>query len=128
MYFLIGFCAIAALISLVVRGIDPAIGRQTAIAAAATAALALIGELTGAFDEIIALADLGGIGTETIKFAVKTIGVAYITRIASSVCTDAGEGTLAETAELAGRLAIVSMTLPIVRRIAEFLLELMNTV
>lgn len=126
MYFLIGFSAVAALISLTVRSLDPTIGRQTAIAASAAAAVTLIGSLSGVFEEISALAALGGIGSETVKHVMKAVGIAYITRIASCVCSDSGETTLAESAELAGRLALVMMTLPIVRRIAELLIELIN--
>jgi stage III sporulation protein AD len=128
MYFIIGFCAAAAMISLAVRSLAPAIGRQTAVAAAAVAAVSLIGAMSGVFDELCEIAALGGIGAETIKYSMKAIGIAYITRIAASICSDAGESTLEETAEIAGRIALVLMTLPIIRRIAEYLLDLLKSV
>lgn len=126
MYSLIVFCAAAAIISLTVRSVDPAIGRQTAIAASLAAIASIVGVLSGVFDELNAIAEIGGLGNGTVKHVVKAVGIAYITRIASSICTDSGESTLSESAELAGRITLVLMTLPIVRRIVEYLLELLS--
>lgn len=127
LYTLIGFCVGAALICLCVRALNGAVGRQASFAAACFGMLTAAASIEHVIDEIGRIAELGGMGAAIPALAFKAVGIAYITRIAASVCTDLGESTLAETAELAGRLLLVGLCLPIIGKLAELLIELINS-
>ncbi len=55
---------------------------------------------------------------------LKGLGVAVITRICSSVCRESGRGGIAEYVELAGRLEILLLCLPLMSRILSAASEL----
>lgn len=58
-------------------------------------------------------ADKTGIGRDMLSPAVKTIGIAYITGYAAEMCRDAGEGALAAKLEMAGKILMLAIALPV---------------
>ena len=70
---------------------------------------------------------LPGIGGEGEKYTVamlKMIGVGYAFGIASDVCRELGEGSLADAVCLFGRIEILVLSLPFVKMIVEKGIEL----
>ncbi len=55
--------------------------------------------------------------SEYAELMLKGLGVAVITRICASVCREAGRGGIADYVELAGRLEILLLCLPLMSRI-----------
>ncbi len=49
-----------------------------------------------------------------------------MTQLASDACSDAGEKALAAKAELAGKLAMLLIALPLFEKVAEMAVSLMN--
>lgn len=56
---------------------------------------------------------------------LKIIGIAYITEFGAQICRDAGEGTIANKIELAGKILIIVLALPIFVAILEIILRLL---
>jgi stage III sporulation protein AD len=56
----------------------------------------------------------------------KALGICYITDFAADLCKDFGQTSLAAKAELAGKISVVVLSLPIVRLILDTALELMG--
>lgn len=48
---------------------------------------------------------------------LRALGLAFLTAICSNLCRDTGEGTLASGVEMAGKLAILWLSLPLVEEI-----------
>lgn len=51
---------------------------------------------------------------ENIKVVIKALGIGYLTEFSSDTCRDAGETSLASKIELFGKVAVVSVSLPII--------------
>ena len=62
-------------------------------------------------------------GKEYFPIILKALGIAYITEFTSAICSDAGEKAIASKIELAGKIAIFFVALPIFTS----LLELLNS-
>ena len=62
-----------------------------------------------------------GISNEHIKLLLKVLGISYITQFGSSVAEECGEKFIAKKIEFAGRIFVISLSVPI-------LLNLMNTI
>jgi stage III sporulation protein AD len=62
-------------------------------------------------------------GQSYIEIILKTLAIAYITEFAIALCEDAGEKTIANKIELAGKLAIFFAAIPVFNS----LLELLNS-
>lgn len=57
--------------------------------------------------------------------AVKALGVALICQLASEICRDFGETAVGSRIELAGKTAIIAMSLPLLKNLMAFAKELM---
>lgn len=56
---------------------------------------------------------------------LRMIGITYIAEFSSNICKDAGYGTLASQIEIFGKLAILTLSMPIVLALIETIGELL---
>lgn len=66
-------------------------------------------------------ADLGNIG-----ILLKALGVCYLTQLGADCCRDAGETALAGKVELAGKAAILLLSLPLFEELISFVERLIR--
>lgn len=64
--------------------------------------------------------------SEYVGCVMRAVGVALLSRLCSDVCRDCGEPTLAGGVELAAKLEILLLSLPLIRRIIDFAKEMIN--
>lgn len=62
---------------------------------------------------------LTGNGALYIETMLKGLGAALITGLCASVCRECGKGSLADLVELAGKLEILLLCLPLIRSVAK---------
>lgn len=67
-----------------------------------------------------------GVDGEYISIVFKTLGICILTQIASDLCRDCGESALATKTELAGKIAILAVAMPMITAIAQVSVELIN--
>ena len=118
-FMIVGIALMAVAASLVLRAYRPELGLQIAIAAGV-----LILMLT--LDELIALSSFLSetlvrfqIDPGYLKVMLKVIGTAYLAQFAADLCRDAGESAVAGKVELAGRVLILALCLPVLMSILE---------
>ena len=66
------------------------------------------------------------VDAELLKTIFKALAICFVTSFSSCYCKDFGHSLLASKIELAGRVAVVSLTLPTIKRIVEMALELIG--
>ena len=71
------------------------------------------------------LTDHIGIDQKFFAILLKITGIAYITEFAIHICKDAGESAIASKLEVAGKLLIVSMSIPIISTLLETVMEVL---
>ena len=59
-----------------------------------------------------------------LTIMLKGLGICCLTQLASDICRDSGEGTLAVQAEMAGKTALLILALPLFEKTAGLALEL----
>ena len=65
---------------------------------------------------------LGGVGENNGEYAVaimKIIGVSYVCGVCADICSELGEASLSGAVCLLGRVEIVALSLPFIKRILE---------
>lgn len=67
-----------------------------------------------------------GLSTEYAEILFKGLGVCLITQLASDICKDAGESALSAKAELAGRIALLIMGLPLFQKMVSVAVALIG--
>lgn len=84
--------------------------------------LYVLNDSIGALDAVISLAsEYGGTGlSKTFSVMLKALGIALMSKLCADICRDCGESTLAGGVEGVGRIAIFSLSLPIITEIIEY--------
>ena len=80
-----------------------------------------LAELISAFRYLAAQAQISQVYLETI---FKVMGVAYLAGFGGQICRDAGEGALGLKLELAGKIIILFLALPVMVAILEMVLRI----
>lgn len=123
----VGVALVAVAASLVLRAYRPELGLQIAVAAGVLILVLTLDELaamSGFLGEVLGRFQ---IDTGYMKVMLKVIGVAYLAQFAADLCRDAGEGAVAGKVELAGRVLILALCLPVLAAILELVSSILST-
>ncbi len=77
----------------------------------------LLGAAAQAWESLASLMDYAGLDSDLVEPVVKVTGIAIVTRLASQVSRDAGEGTVAVCCELAGTFAALAAVSPLLEQV-----------
>ena len=105
---------IGAVLAVVMKNYNPALAVLTSLAAGIIiflSVLPMIAETVGFVRHLGEMAD--GLGAYT-TLALRVIGVAYIAELGASVCNDANETAIASKIDLAARVIILVMAMPVI--------------
>lgn len=124
---IIGVGIIGALAAITLKNWRPELAAVLAIAVGIIIMLAAASELEGIFGGVRELVYACGLEPEYIKIVVKLTGIAYITKFAADICRDCGETAIAAKVELAGKVTVFAMTVPMVGEFLKLVIETLNT-
>lgn len=113
MIYIIGIVASALLISLFLREYNKAISTVIIIAAGILIFFQIISGISSVFDSLKEIS--AGIEpvSEYVKLMIKVLGITLISQFICDMCRDCGEGALANGTEIATKVIIISMILPL---------------
>ena len=87
--------------------------------------------LTFIFDDlknVISLIDKlvidSAIDSSFLKIILKVIGISYMVEFGKDICKDAGENAIANKIEMAGKVIIVSLSIPVIASLLNIVAEL----
>ena len=87
--------------------------------------------LTFIFDDlknVISLIDKlvidSAIDSSFLKIILKVIGISYMVEFGKDICKDAGENAIANKIEMAGKVIIVSLSIPVIASLLDIVAEL----
>lgn len=86
--------------------------------------LSLVGEISKVIRLLEELANKANIHTVFLETILKIIGIAYIAEFGAQVTRDAGQSSVAAKIELAGKILIMVMAIPIVSALVETIVHL----
>lgn len=84
----------------------------------------VMGELSPILTMLQNLSEKMGVSSKFFLILLKITGVAYLTEFGANVCKDAGETAVASKVELAGKVLIIGLSIPILTTLMETLLGL----
>ncbi|MGD8191551.1 stage III sporulation protein AD [Brevibacillus ginsengisoli] len=122
---IVGLGLIATILALVVKEQKPIFAFLIAIVSGIIIFYFLIdkiSEVIRVLERLAVQADLNLVFLETI---LKIIGIAYIAEFGAQVTRDAGQGAIASKIELAGKVLILILAVPIVQIIIETIIHLL---
>ena len=115
----------AALCGVVVRQKAPELAAVLTLAACVLLLWNTLPLLETIRDVLTELADLAELSPTILRPMLQTVGLAVVTRLAASLCRDAGEGSIAVFLEIAGGAAAVLVALPLLKMVLQLVLALL---
>lgn len=122
----IGVGLIGAVATLFIRRYAPEYALLTAVASGCVILLLIIISFSGLISEIKSIFSSSGLDDGILKTVLKGLGVCYLTSFATDVCRDFGQTSLGAKVELAGKVTIVLLTLPLIKMIIRTATELIG--
>ncbi len=119
-----GFAILACAAAMTVRAWKPELALQTGVAAGIMLLLIVTEELAGVYAGLAQYAESFGVPTDYIKAMLKVTGIVYLIQFAAETCRDAGENAIAAKTELAGRVMILSVCVPVIKTVFELMLKI----
>lgn len=113
---IISICALAiitAVICVMIRRYSPETSVMMSICACVMIFMLIAVRLSSVTEHVRELFSVTGLPAEYIEILFKTIGICFLTEIASDTCRDAGESALATKTEIAGKILILTVALPL---------------
>lgn len=124
---IIGMGIIGAIAAITLKNWRPELAAALALAVGVVVMLAMIPKLEEIFGGLREMVNECGIEPEYVKTVIKLTGIAYITKFAADICRDCGENAIAEKVELAGKVTVFAMTVPMVSAFLELVIASLNT-
>lgn len=117
---------IAAFLATVLRRYTPEHGLALGLAAGSIIVVAALSEALPLFRQLKVLLDRSGASNEYIGVLMRALGICLLTELAADTCRDAGEQGLASKAELVGKLALLTVALPLFQKVGDMALTLIG--
>lgn len=121
----VGIGMTAVLLILVVRRSHPELAVQITIVVAGIVFFLVLDKLRMIIELFTEMAKRAGIGEMYLIILLKIIGISYLVEFGAQVCRDAGESAIASKVELAGKVMILVMAVPIIAFALDTILRLM---
>ena len=123
---LCGIAVLAAVFSVMLKKYIPEYSFLISLGAGVLILLLILSKNTPAVTQIKNLLSATGLSSEYGSILFKSLGVCFLTQFAADSCRDSGEGSMASKVELAGKVMIVLISLPLFEKIAETAMQLMG--
>lgn len=110
---------IIAFICMIIRNVKPEYSLLCQLCGVILLIIYILSFTESVISSLRELISQGGIDSSFLEILIKALLLSVLTDIASSLCRDSGNNTLANTVELAGKTVIVILALPILKKLAE---------
>ena len=121
-----GFGLLAVVLCAVVRQLRPESAVFVNIAAGLMILIIAVKTLSPSVRAISELAESAGISGSFAEVLLKALAISYVTALSADCARDAGEAALGSKLELAGRVSIAALSLPVVTRLAELITSMIG--
>lgn len=117
---------IAAIISVLLKKYNPEYSIILSFCTGVLILFMIISKVTPIVDKMEDLISTTGIQAEYTSILLKTLGICFLTQFSADSCKDAGESAMASKVELAGKIFIIVIALPLFEQVAKIALDLIN--
>jgi stage III sporulation protein AD len=122
---IVGLGVVAAVIAIVLKAHRPEIAIQISLLTGIIILTVLLGKIAAVVDLLNSYAQKVNIDLIYFSTLLKIIGIAYIAEFGAEVCRDAGEGAIASKVELAGKVIIILLAVPIITSLLDLIISVM---
>ena len=123
---IVSFGIISAVLSLVLKQYKPEYSMFISLAAGILIFISVIAAIEPIIWYISDLTENAGLSGIYAVILLKSLAVCYLTQLACDCCKDAGENAIAGKLQIAGKVAVLLMALPVFKNITEIVTGLID--
>lgn len=123
---IVGLGITAAVLAVLLRQYRPEYAILVGLSAGIILLIFVITKAQPVFSEVSTLLGRANIKSSYAGILLKSLGICFVTQLASDACKDAGESAIASKIELAGKFAVLLIALPLFEQIATLAINLLN--
>lgn len=120
------FAIITVSICLILKKTNPEFSILISIIASIAIFTIIAHNFSPLFNQINKFANKFNLNNMFINTMLKALGICYLTQIASQTCSDAGYSSMASKIEIAGKLTIVMLAIPMFSTLMETIEKLIS--
>ncbi|SDY48242.1 stage III sporulation protein AD [Proteiniborus ethanoligenes] len=121
---IVGIGIIATILSVILKQQKPEFSLQISIATGLMIFIFLMSKLTYVIDVLNNLAKRIDMDLLYFSTVLKVIGIAYIAEFGAQISRDAGENAIASKIELAGKILIMVLAVPILTSLLDLIIKI----
>ena len=121
---IIGVCIITAFLSGMLKKHHPEYAFLLVVCASSVILAFLLNSFKSVFEGITNIMNLSGINSVYGELVLKIIGIACVSEYTSALFYDANETAMGKKIELSGKLIILLISLPVIKRLSELILTI----
>ena len=118
---IVGVAIFAVIMIIILKSYRPEMALILSIVTGIGIMLYAIYKMTPVVNVLNDLVNKSGINTEFLMIIIKVIGIAYIVEFGKNICVDAGQTSIASKLEMAGKVIIVVLTIPLISSLVNVL-------
>lgn len=111
------FCITAVILVTILKEQNKAVATMISIVAGVIVMLYVVTNIDGVFSALNNIAGVSSVESKYFALILKISGITYLIEFGKNLCMDAGETALGTKLEMAGKVMIVTLTLPILTEI-----------
>lgn len=104
---------IGVIVVVILRDVKPELALFAGLVTGAAVLLMVIAELTGIFEDFKDISDGASAGSSIFYTILKIVGIGYLTEYSASICDDYGSQSIGKKVQLAGKVSIFAMAIPV---------------
>lgn len=124
---IVGLAIVSTAICILIKQYKPEYAMLVSLACGLVIFSMIIVSLVPAFEAMTRLMQKASINNEYTKAIIKTLGICYVTQLASDSCNDAGQTAIASKVELCGKVFIVIISLPLFENLVDIAFKLITS-
>lgn len=123
---IIGIGIVAAALAIVLRQHRPEFAMLVSLAAGIFILLKVVSAVVPVVDQIQSILSTASLPLEYAGVLFKALGICFTTQIACDTCKDAGESAISAKVEMAGKIAVLVVSLPLFSQVLSIVYSLIG--
>jgi stage III sporulation protein AD len=122
---IVGIALVVTSVGAILKQFRPEMAVQLTIIASVALFIIVMDKVTLVVDLLESMANQANISSYYLLIVLKIVGVAFIAELGSQICRDAGDGALAAKVDIAAKISVIVMAMPIITAIIQSMMTLL---
>ena len=123
---LMGFCLLAGAMVMLIRQMQPQAAALLSVAFGVMIVSATLAQIAGYIETVQAFLASLNLDAQYWSVMVKAVGIVLVTQLAVQACEDMDAASIARRAEAVGRLALLSVAIPVFMELTQMAVDVLK--